>query len=581
MRLRILRSLWGVTKEAGGARALDDALPLIAALGYDGVEVPYKMVLEVGVSRFGELLKRHCLDASLILFTDGPLSPGFPGPLLINGGPYTGHPPPAMPGDALNSALVEKHVAAFEAQLRGACAFNEATGGRVVSCNSHSGSDRFTMDMGVEFFGRVLELEAECGSGGSGGSGGVPVFHETHRTRFLYSPWVARDLLPAFPALKLTADLSHWTNVAEVGPDNADLVNVVQQAASQCHEIHARVGFEEGPQVSDPRAPEWMTYTEGFERLWDLLWDAQAAAGLEVSTLVPEHGPGLYQPSVHGLDLGEDHWPAPGFPLADIWDVNHWLALRARARFGARFGVGEDGHNAGAVVESATQGAGAVSNVFLEDWQTSRSARTERESVTLTLARNFALDEAERAVEGGGASGAALSASARALAALEEDEDEAAATAAVMEALAAQEDLAAKEAADYDEAERSARWLAQLESHHGLEKWRHKMEDAADDVLYASQRAQECAEEALDLGIEGDDKATLRLAQDAQSLAQESEELALDAQNLLEEALAMAEEAQTLVEEAADKAQGAQELAEDAQERADEVARLRPASSSS
>ena len=46
-----------------------------------------------------------------------------------------------------------------------------------------------------------------------------------------------------------------------------------------------------------------------------------------------------------------------------------------------------------------------------------------------------------------------------------------------------------------------ARWLAQLESHHGLEKWRHKMEDAADDVLYASQRAQECAEEALDLGI--------------------------------------------------------------------------------
>jgi sugar phosphate isomerase/epimerase len=581
MRLRVLRSLWGVVKQADGPRSLEDALPLIKRLGYDGVEVPYKLALQVGIERFGALLNAHDLDVSFIFFTDGPVAPGFPEP-IVNGGPYGAHPAPALPGAPLDAALVDAHVGAFAAQLRGA--YDDAPPslrGRVVSCNSHSGSDRFTAAMSEEFFGRVLELEAGAGRG--------PVFHETHRTRILYSPWVARDLLPRVgPALKLTADLSHWTNVAEVGPDNADLEAVVRQVAPQCHEIHGRVGFEEGPQVADPRAPEWLaSHTEGFERLWDVVWEAAAAAGHTVTTFVPEHGPGLYQPSLPGLggELGE-RWPAPGFPLADIWDVNHWVALRARARFeagGARFGGeaggGTGGTGGGGVVESATQGLGTETSgaaIFLEDWQADAHhswmaphgrggagrVQLERESVTVTLARNFALRESDQqdgavgagggGIGGGGGGGgggleSAPSASERALAGLGEHRDD----------------------DDYDGAEQA---LRRGGGHHDVlyEKWRLEVEDAADDVLYVSQRAKDYAEEALDLSLEADDKGALGLAQEAQSLAEESEELALSAQDMLQEALDMAEEAQALVEEAQDKAHEAQNLAEDAQLRAEQ-----------
>lgn len=39
---------------------------------------------------------------------------------------------------------------------------------------------------------------------------GVSVYHETHRGRALYNPWVCRDLVRALPDLMLTADYSHW-----------------------------------------------------------------------------------------------------------------------------------------------------------------------------------------------------------------------------------------------------------------------------------------------------------------------------------------------------------------------------------
>lgn len=44
---------------------------------------------------------------------------------------------------------------------------------------------------------------------------GFEVYHETHRKRYLHSPWVTAELLPKFPDLKLVADLSHWICVAE------------------------------------------------------------------------------------------------------------------------------------------------------------------------------------------------------------------------------------------------------------------------------------------------------------------------------------------------------------------------------
>jgi hypothetical protein len=106
----------------------------------------------------------------------------------------------------------------------------------------------------------------------------------------LYSPWLTRDLLERHPKLRFVADFrsdasqqgmlahnvcSHWTNVAEAHPSHPELLKVIEAIAPRVLHVHARVGYEEGPQVPDPRAPEWMGYTTAFEHMWKLVWAAQ------------------------------------------------------------------------------------------------------------------------------------------------------------------------------------------------------------------------------------------------------------------------------------------------------------------
>ena len=103
-----------------------------------------------------------------------------------------------------------------------------------ILINSHSGRDSFTMAMADEFFGEAVEFQDREGMRarrrreGAGSAapwsrahprlacahpfppfvaGGALVVHETHRKRFLHSPWVTRDFLPNHPKLKLAADL--------------------------------------------------------------------------------------------------------------------------------------------------------------------------------------------------------------------------------------------------------------------------------------------------------------------------------------------------------------------------------------
>jgi hypothetical protein len=85
--------------------------------------------------------------------------------------------------------------------------------------------------------------------------------------------------------------------------------------------IHARVGFEEGPQVNDPRAPEWKAHVEGFENWWQLIWKHQRdVKKYTVTSVTPEQGPFTYQPCI----------PYTLQPLADIWEVNNWIGDRMK-----------------------------------------------------------------------------------------------------------------------------------------------------------------------------------------------------------------------------------------------------------
>jgi hypothetical protein len=184
--------------------------------------------------------------------------------------------------------------------------------------NAQSGSDAWSIDEAEDFYGAARDLEAKLG---------IVLSHETHRSRYFGNPWNTCRLLERIPDIKLTADFSHWVCVAE--RLLADAAPALARVASQCHHIHARVGYEQGPQVPDPRAPEWQIHLRTHEQWWDAIWSSQKARGVAQTTLTPEFGP---PPYLHTL-------PFTQAPVADLAPICDWMAHREAQRFDAWSGA--------------------------------------------------------------------------------------------------------------------------------------------------------------------------------------------------------------------------------------------------
>lgn len=303
---------------------LETLLPALKLLGYDGVEAPLKLALNI--PNFNELLRQNELDLGIIVFSDGPVAPGGSVPGLD--GHWIGDRLPGFTEPVSSSAspseIVQSHQIVFKEQVDAAMsAFDPAY------INSHSGNDSFTRKMAVDFFEDAIAFDET-------------VMHETHRKRYLHSPWVARDFVPLFPKLRLVADLSHWINVAETDTNDPSLNGVIDMLADRVYHVHCRVGYDHGPQVSDPRAPEWIAYMNGHEAWWDAIWKAQISRGQDVTTMMAEHGPPTYQQTT----------PHTQEPLASIWDINHWIHLRRQLRFAELYGA----ERSSRLVPSETQG---------------------------------------------------------------------------------------------------------------------------------------------------------------------------------------------------------------------------------
>ena len=163
----------------------------------------------------------------------------------------------------------------------------------------------------------------------------APQSVETHRGRYSYSPWLMRDVLLALPELRITADFSHWCVVSErfVLDDEPELLALT---AKHVHHIQPRVGYNQGPQVPDPRAPEYAEALEHHERWWSVLWDGMAARGYSKFTATPEFGPDGYLQCA----------PFTRKPVADLWELNTWIGHRQRERFNTKFGVRAQARNA-------------------------------------------------------------------------------------------------------------------------------------------------------------------------------------------------------------------------------------------
>jgi sugar phosphate isomerase/epimerase len=183
---------------------------------------------------------------------------------------------------------------------------------RPLYINCHSGRDIFTVGHNRQLVELTLELSR---------SSGVPIHHETHRSRMCYSAPVTRHLLEQLPDMTLTLDISHWCNVHEsLLQDQQETVEIALQ---RTRHIHARIGHAQGPQVNDPRAPEWRDTVDQHLAWWDRVVELRRQAGASALTFLTEFGPPPYMPTL----------PNTCEPLASQAEINLHMMQLLRQRY--------------------------------------------------------------------------------------------------------------------------------------------------------------------------------------------------------------------------------------------------------
>ncbi len=205
-------------------------------------------------------------------------------------------------------ASPEEHAQSFETQYRRNAELHPAL------VNSHTGKDYFTTAENISICRKAAALEQELG---------FTITHEIHRGRMTFSTLATMALLDKMPELKLTADFSHWCCVHETYLQDQD--EAMQRAIACSYHIHARVGFPEGPQITDPRAPEWQGAVDIHVQWWQKIVDYHQQICTKVITICPEFGPPDYMVTM----------PYSRQPIADLWEVNCHMKdlLKARLKY--------------------------------------------------------------------------------------------------------------------------------------------------------------------------------------------------------------------------------------------------------
>ena len=264
--LYIMATNWGFNG------SIDDFCKKAKAEGYDGVEVWMP----------GDEKDRQALSAAVT-------SQGLKLALLYGGG--------------------DRQYATHREQfLQG---IQTALGMKPIYVNCHSGKDYFSFEQN-----KALIEESYTLASGTG----IPLYHETHRGRSLFAAHVTRNFLEKMPNLRLTLDVSHWCNVHEslLGDQPETMALVLPKV----EHIHARVGHAEGPQVNDPRAPEWEQAVKVHLAWWDSIVNRKRSAG-QPMTILTEFGPPDYLPTL----------PYTRQPLASQWDINVYMMHLLRKRY--------------------------------------------------------------------------------------------------------------------------------------------------------------------------------------------------------------------------------------------------------
>ena len=266
MQLQLVKSFWGMDG------SLPEKMQRIAEAGFVAVE---GRPAGIGsIAEFMPLRREFKLDYIAMVLTEG--------------------------------ATMEAHLADFRAKV------DEALHYEPMQITAHSGKDSWSFEQQKIFFAAALEIEQRIG---------LPINHETHRSRAMFTPWTTAALLREFPELHINADFSHWLNVCESLLE--DQTENLALCISRTRHVHGRVGHEQGAQVNDPRAPEWAQHVALHESWWDEIVRARLQAGAATFTFNPEFGPPNYMPTL----------PYCQEPVADLWEICVWMAQRFAVRF--------------------------------------------------------------------------------------------------------------------------------------------------------------------------------------------------------------------------------------------------------
>lgn len=177
--------------------------------------------------------------------------------------------------------------------------------------NTQTGKDFWPFEKNLNLIHLAQEVASKTGT---------KIIHETHRGKFSFAAHVMPKFFDSLPDLRITLDISHWFNVAETFLH--DQQEIVERSIQHADHIHARVGFTEGPQINDPRAPEWKDVTDHHLKCWDKITDRHRINGQQL-TITPEFGAPPYLP-LH---------PYTQKPLAEQWDVNIYMMEMLRKRY--------------------------------------------------------------------------------------------------------------------------------------------------------------------------------------------------------------------------------------------------------
>lgn len=181
-----------------------------------------------------------------------------------------------------------------------------------IKIDSQTGKDYFTLEQNAILFEVATKISLESN---------IPIAHETHRNKALFSAHDTLRILQHVPDLTITADFSHWCSVAESLLEDQEEATAL--ACRHAIHIHARVGHEEGPQINDPRAPEWATQLNAHLKWWDAIIEHQQQSGTTTFTITAEFGP---LPYMQALPFSQE-------PVASQWDINVHIMRLLKQRY--------------------------------------------------------------------------------------------------------------------------------------------------------------------------------------------------------------------------------------------------------